>query len=187
MGDFQEPAISLFDLRRKRISLSRTDFECRLPRQVVNKRCFRQHDVEAHLESERRHHSPAALCGYSRVIVVKVLGRNMQQAAAGVFRSYAANGFRHPEQILHKVRVVDVQVQRHSSAALLVAEPVVDAPGRSRAEALECPGDNFSVLAGVDYFFGFSVLGPEPDAVPDLQDFSAAFGLGDHPGALFGV
>ena len=78
------------------------------------------------------------------------------------------------------VGIVNVQVERLPSTALFVGEPAIGAPGGHGCVPSERRGNRPAKQAALDELTGHDVLGPEPDAVADLEHPSGAAGCRGH-------
>ena len=78
------------------------------------------------------------------------------------------------------VGIVNVQVERLPSTALFVGEPAIGAPGGHGRVAAERRGNRPAKQAALDELTGHDVLGPEPDAMADLEHPSGAAGCRGH-------
>ena len=86
-------------------------------------------------------------------------------------RADGSHGFRHPEEVVHLVGVVHMQVEQCAAGARAVHKPVL--PGISvnrRRDALERGGLHLPGLAALEVFAGMAVFRPRAHAKPHVEE-----------------
>ncbi len=155
--------------RGERLTLVRIDTERLLAPSIEHHNGFLESHIKAGVKAQGFRHHPAPFSGHGRAAHIIQRGDVLHRAVFSIGRR-ARHRFGHSEEVVHHIRVVDMQVEGNAAALALVAEPAFPLlPARRRTETAERGRNHLAVLFTVHQFLEINIRRPETQAMRDHQ------------------